>query len=101
MSDQTDVHVDDIKLPKLQVATGIDLTTASTHNLLAKRPDETTTTFTGTLTATPTDGLIEFEPTSNDFDQEGHWEIQAHVILADGTNTRGRVAELQIGPKLV
>ena len=72
------------------VNTTVDLTLATTHNLIVYKPDGTTATWTGTDTATT---KITYTTTTTgsggsqtwDLDQAGVWSLQAYVVLPSGT----------------
>ena len=59
----------------------VDVSTASTQELIFKKPDGTIITRTTTFTTDGINGQIEYKTLAADIDQAGTWEWQPHVIL--------------------
>lgn len=59
----------------------VDISGATTKNFLVKKPDDTTTTWTGTFTTDGTDGKFRFASIAGTFDQEGEWSLQGRIVL--------------------
>jgi hypothetical protein len=76
MSDKS--YVDDVGTVVL-VDTGSDIQTATTTNLLVKKPDGTEVTWTGTLSGTDS---ITYTIVADDFDQAGTYSLQSYVETA-------------------
>lgn len=58
----------------------LDISAASTKEMLLKKPDGTLITLTGIFVTDGTDGLIEFITLSGTFNIPGRWKIQGHII---------------------
>lgn len=72
---------------KIEVDTKQDLTSATTTNIVVKKPDGTNVTWNGTVDpANPT--VINYITTSTDFDIPGTYICQAQVTLP-GWSGRG------------
>ncbi len=64
----------------------VDISTATTKELLFKAPSGTTLTKTAAFTTDGTDGKLEYTTTSaTDLMMEGNWQIQAHIILGSAS----------------
>jgi hypothetical protein len=70
-----DVHVGDIGV-LITFETHEDLSVATTHNLLHKKPDGTAGTWVGVVSGTK----LQYISIAADFSQAGPYEVQAHVI---------------------
>lgn len=58
----------------------LNISSATTREILLGKPDDTVTTNVATFTTDGTDGLIQLTTTASTFDQTGEWEIQGHII---------------------
>lgn len=74
------VHVEDIGVV-ITFETGEDLSLASTHELIFKKPDKTTGTWAATVSGTK----LLHTSVVTDFDQAGRYEVQAYVITPSWT----------------
>lgn len=63
----------------------IDISSASTKEIVFKKPDGTIDTHAATFENTGTDGQIYYKTVSGDLDAEGTWTLQAKIIMGDGT----------------
>jgi hypothetical protein len=77
-----------------------DISTATTIELLATRPSGASTTWTAVLDGDGTDGLVAYLTQADDLDEVGLWSIQAHVILADGSEFHGPAGRMPVEPTL-
>ena len=80
----------------LTLDTNIDLSTATTHDIVYKKPDESTGTWTGTVTDTT---KIQYSVQSGDLDQHGLWRVQAKVTDG-GLNGFGDIVLIQVNELL-
>lgn len=64
----------------------LDLSKAGTSvEFLFKRPSGSVTTVDATIADPATDGLAEYiVPDGDFFDETGMWELEAHIVHADG-----------------
>lgn len=63
----------------------VDISGASTYNLVFGKPDGTSVSQTGTFTTDGTDGKLYYTTVANDLDQCGWWKVQAIVTNTAGT----------------
>lgn len=91
-----EIHVEDIGTElRVQVFdetnSTVDLTSASSLELRAKKPDGTVVdwTATGGSTADPTKtarlGWLHYLTLADDLDQDGHWKLQPKITIGSGT----------------
>lgn len=89
-----DLHLDDIgtiirvtiqDTSETCVTAALDVSTATTTDLIFKKPDGTKVTQTGGFTTDGTDGKIEYTTIANDIDQIGEWKIQVYLVLPIGS----------------
>lgn len=59
----------------------VDISSASTLQIIFKKPDGSTLVKTATLSGDGTDGKMEYTTVSGDLDDDGTWEIQGFVDL--------------------
>ena len=85
-----EIHVGDVGT-KLTVVitdagTPVDISTASTKNILLLKPDgKTLLTKAGTFTTDGTNGSMYYIVVTGDLDTPGEWQIQALVIIGATT----------------
>ena len=63
----------------------VDISGATTKQILFRKPTATILTKTASFTTDGTDGQIDYTTISGDLDTTGTWEIQAKVITSAGT----------------
>lgn len=61
-----------------------DISTATTKQLIFKKPDGTLLPKTATFFTDGTDGKLQYEVQVNDIDQIGRWQIEPYVITPNG-----------------
>ena len=80
-----EVHVGDIgtifRATMYDGSTVLDISGASTLQLIFAKPDGTTLTKTAVLTNDGTDGIMEYITVDGDLDTKGDWKIQGYVAL--------------------
>lgn len=59
----------------------VDVSAATTRELLFRKPDGTILTKTALLVNTGTDGQIKYTTEDGDLDQHGSWSLQAYIDL--------------------
>lgn len=62
----------------LEVDCGVDISSATTHNLMVQKPDLTTVELTGTVYNS---NYIRYTTIAGDFDQEGVYRIQSKIVI--------------------
>lgn len=62
----------------------VDISTATTMEIIFSKPDGTTVTQTAVFVTDGTDGAIRYFSQTGDLDQTGNWKVQGHVILPTG-----------------
>jgi len=65
-------------------STVLDLSTATTLELIFKSPSGTSTTKTASLFTDGTDGKITYLSVDGDFNEIGTWRIQAKIAIGGG-----------------
>jgi hypothetical protein len=89
MSDKSEIHVDDIgtefRCTMYDDSTIVDISSATTLELIFKKPDNTTFTRTAELYTDGTDGKLTYSSIEGDIDSAGQWNLQVKLILTDGT----------------
>jgi len=84
-----------------QDGTVLDISTATTKNVLLKPPAAATKTFAGAFTSDGTDGLLEYTTTNGeDLDEAGTWQRQVHIVLPGVGEYRSSVIKLTVAPNL-
>lgn len=81
-----EVHVGDIgtifRVTVLDANSAIDISGATTRQLIFQKPDGSTLTRSGSLTTDGTDGKLEYASVSGDLDMAGRWSLQVYLVLA-------------------
>lgn len=72
-----------------------DVSTATTKEIIFRRPDGTTLTKTASLTTDGTDGYIEYSSVNGDLDMLGVWELQARIVKG-GNDWHGTVKKFRV-----
>lgn len=62
----------------------VDISTATTKEILFRKPGGQILTKIASFTTDGTDGKLQYQSISGDLDTIGVWSIQAHVILDTG-----------------
>lgn len=63
----------------------LDVSAATTLNLIFKKPGGTVVTKSASFTTDGTDGQIEYITVDGDLDEVGNWQIQAYIVLPSGS----------------
>ena len=84
-----EIHEDDIGTVfevTVQDESGIvDISGATTKEIIFRKPDETVVTKTASFTSDGTDGKIRYSIIADDLNMVGKWSIQGKVIIPAGT----------------
>lgn len=84
-----EVHKNDIgTLFRLEITDGgvvVDISSATTKQILLKKPDGTLLTKAANFSSDGTDGKMFYQTVDADLDQTGVWSIQGKVVLTSGT----------------
>lgn len=80
--------------------TALDISTATTRQILLAKPDDTVLTNAAAFVTDGTDGKIEYVAVTTDIDQAGSWRVQGKVVTPTATWTT-RVEEFPVEANLV
>lgn len=83
------IHKDDVGTKLLVTVTddgvAVDISSASSLEIIIRKPDGELLTRTGVLESSGTDGKMYYITVSEDLDEAGHYKIQGKVVLPSGT----------------
>jgi hypothetical protein len=83
------IHVDDIGTTLvgtvLDGGAAVDISSASSIQMIIKKPDQTSLTKTASLNSDGTDGKMKYVTVAGDIDQVGNYKIQGKVVLGSAT----------------
>lgn len=65
--------------------TAEDVSSATTKELIFKKPGETTVTQTATFESDGSDGKIYYISIADDLNEIGTWNLQARIVMPTGT----------------
>lgn len=87
---QADCHVGDIGTQFIleirdELDAIVDLSTASSLQMVFKNQTDAKVTKTATLYTDGKDGKIKYVTINGDLNRPGQWQIQAQVVIADAT----------------
>ncbi len=84
-----EIHVGDIgtvfELTVMDGAAVVNISTATTKQIILKKPDLTKSTKTATFTTDGSDGKMRYVIVADDLDQSGDWQAQGKIIMPSGT----------------
>lgn len=84
-----EIHVGDIgTIFRTTVKEGssvLDISAATTTQLIFRRPDGTSFTKTAEFTTDGTDGKIEYPTIAGDLDVAGNWSWQSYIVMPSGS----------------
>ena len=63
----------------------VNISSASTKQIIIKKPGGATLTKSAVFSTDGTDGIIYYSAVSGDLDETGTYKIQGKVIITDGT----------------
>ena len=83
-----EIHVGDIgtliTLAITDAGTAVDLSSATTKQIIFLKPDRTKLTKSAEFSTDGTNGQLKYTTVSGDLDLAGFWQVQAHVIMPTG-----------------
>jgi hypothetical protein len=83
------IHVGDIGTTLIGTfsdsGTAVDISTASSIEMIIKKPDQTKLTKTATFVTDGTDGKVQYITIAGDIDQAGNYKIQGKVVYGGAT----------------
>ncbi|MGE3341495.1 MAG: hypothetical protein AB7J46_06400 [Candidatus Altimarinota bacterium] len=89
----TILHVGDvgvvIRLTVQEDGSAKDISTATTKQIKIRKPSGEIVTLTGSFTTTGSDGKLEAETTSTDFDELGEYRAYAYLVIGDWSGHTG------------
>lgn len=101
---QGEIHVDDIGtrflVTVMDGTSVVNLSTATTLQLILHEPDATLLTKTAILYTDGSDGKIYYDSISGDLSSEGNWKIQAKIIFTGGATFHSDISNFQVFPNL-
>ncbi len=62
----------------------VDVSTATTKQIIFQKPDGTTILKTAAFDTNGTDGVLSYTTVSEDIDESGQWKAQAIIVLPSG-----------------
>jgi len=84
-----EIHVGDITTKFLVTVTddsvAEDISSATTKDIIFRKPDGTLLTKAGVFETDGTDGKLFYLTIADDLDTEGVWSLQVSLILSSGT----------------
>jgi len=63
----------------------VDISTATTKNIVFKKPDKTILPKAGSFVTDGTDGKISYTTVSGDLSKAGEWCVQGAIVMPAGT----------------
>ncbi len=82
---ENEIHLNDvgtiIEVTITEDGSAVDVSTSTTQELILKDPKGNLKTKTTNFTTNGSDGKIQFTSVITDFDRQGVWRIQAHLVL--------------------
>ena len=83
------IHVDDVGTTLIgtfsDCGSAIDISSASSIQMIIRKPDQTRLTKTATFVTDGTDGQVQYVSIAGDFDQAGNYKIQGLVVDGGAT----------------
>ena len=84
-----EIHLNDIGTKFLVTITdgssAVDVSTASTKQIIIKKPSGSKLTKTASFNSDGSDGKIYYTTVTDDLDEAGSHKLQGKVIISDGT----------------
>lgn len=89
-----EIHIDDIGTQFIVTIkdddVAVDLSTATTKQLIFRKPDGTKLTKNASFVTDGTDGKLKYVSVSGDLNEAGYWKLQAYIAIGSNawkTNT--------------
>ena len=84
-----EIHVNDVGTKFLVTVTdgssAVNISSATTKELIIKKPSGTKLTKATSFTSDVTDGKMQYSIASDDLDEAGSYKLQGKVVISDGT----------------
>ena len=84
-----EIHVNDVGTQFLVTVTdgssAVDISSATTKELIIKKPSGTKLTKATSFNTDGTDGKMIYNIASDDLDEAGSYKLQGKVVISDGT----------------
>ena len=84
-----EIHVNDVGTKFLVTVTdgssAVNISSATTKELIIKKPSGTKLTKATSFTSDGTDGKMQHSIASDDLDEAGSYKLQGKVVISDGT----------------
>ena len=84
-----EIHVNDVGTKVLVTVTdgssAVNISSATTKELIIKKPSGTKLTKATSFTSDGTDGKMQYSIASDDLDEAGSYKLQGKVVISDGT----------------
>lgn len=85
-----EIHVGDVGTAFLatvkdQDSAVVDISTATTKQLIFKKPGGTVVARAATFVTTGADGQMQYVSVADDLDQPGNWQVEGYVVLPAGS----------------
>lgn len=77
----------------------VDISSATTKNIVIRRPDHTLLAKPATFSTDGTDGKLFVLTESNDINIEGTYKVQGHIVMT-GWNGRSTIGEFEVDENL-
>lgn len=84
-----------VELTLQENGTAVDLSSATTLQIIFRKTDGTTVTKTASFSTDGTDGKIRYQSVAGDFNVAGPWRVQARVVMG-GKDLKSSVAEFSV-----
>ncbi len=74
----------------------VDISTATTRQLILGKPDGTSLTKSGTFTTDGTDGKLQYTTIVSDLSVIGWWKIQGYIVTSTGKKFRSDIGNFEV-----
>lgn len=78
---------------QIDLDTDVDISSATTYNVKAQKPDGSIVSYVATIVGTE---ILRHRKTAATFNVPGRWKAEAFVILADGSEYTGESTYIEI-----
>ena len=84
-----EIHVNDVgtqfRVTVTDGSSAVDISSATTKELIIKKPSGTKLTKATAFSTDGTDGKMKYNIGSDDLDEAGSYKLQGKVVISDGT----------------
>jgi len=99
-----EIHLNDIgtviRVTLYDGSSVVDVSNASTLQLLFKKPDNTLLTKTAVLTGDGTDGQVQYITVAGDLNVMGKWAVQARIVDISSNEWKSSVSTFRVHDNL-